>query len=102
MNDSDELTFKGCFGAGVTATVRVSKSPPSKGASHIREIEWTGTPRPKHLTRYITWMNSVNQQLADTWGIKLMHVFQTTPQDVEVWTYAPGKKSRRADLANEI
>ena len=23
------------------------------------------------------WMNDVNRQLADEWGIKMMHVFQT-------------------------
>ena len=102
MNDNGVLTFKGCFGSGVTATVRVAKSPPTKGESHIRGIIWTGNPRSKHLRRYIEWMNGVNQQLADEWGIKMMHVYQTTPQSLEVWSYAPGEKPCRVDLANDF
>ena len=101
-----ELTFKGCFASGVTATVRVAKSPPVKGESHIRDVEWTGNPCAKHLRRYVEWMNCVNQQLADEWGIRLMHVFQTTPRDIEIWGYAPGEKPHPVDLAangaNEI
>jgi hypothetical protein len=44
-------------------------------------------------------MNSVNQQLADQWGIKMMHVYQTTPRELEIWTYSPGEKPSRVDLA---
>jgi len=82
MSDNAELTFKGCFGSGVTATIRVPKSPPVQGGSHIRGVEWTGRPRHKHIRRYVDWTNTVNQQLADEWQLKLMHVFQTRPRRI--------------------
>ena len=34
------------------------------------------------------------RQLADEWGIKMMHVYQTTPRDIEIWVYTPGEKPR--------
>ena len=96
---SDSRTFKCNFGGGVAATIRVCKEPPAKGISHVLGVEWNGRPKEKHLRKYIAWMNSVNQQLTDEWGIKMMHVFQTTPRDVEFWTYAPGEKPHRVNLA---
>ena len=96
---NDEQIFRCSFGQGVAATIRVCKEPPAKGSSHILGVEWSGQPKKKHLKKYIAWMNSVNQQLADTWKLSLMHVYQTAPQNVEVWTYAPGEKPRRVDLA---
>jgi len=96
---NDEKLFRCSFGSGVAATIRVCKEPPAKGSSHILGVEWTGRPKQKHFRKYIEWMNSVNQQLADEWKISMMHVFQTTPQGVEVWTYAPGEKPRRVDVA---
>ena len=88
-------TFSCQFGSGVTCTVEITDDQPAAGRTHILRTVWTGSPTPKVLRPYIAWMNSVNQQLADTWQAKLMHVFQTSPTAAEVWIYQPGGKPIR-------
>jgi hypothetical protein len=81
---------------GVECQIKVSDTAPEKGTSHIVSCEWTGKPKQNQIRQYIGWMNSVNQTLADEWGIKLMHIFQTKPHwtDFEIWVYEPGKQPR--------
>lgn len=86
-------TFKCNFGKGLNCTIQVSDSPPDKGSAHIQKIEWDGKPTKKVIRPYVAWINSVNQQLADEWGVKIMHVFQVkpgwTPESLETWVYEP-------------
>lgn len=65
------------------------------GSSHILKTEWSRRPGPKDLRPYIAWMNSINKQLADEWGLKIMHVYQTIPTGCEVWVYEPGRPPKR-------
>jgi hypothetical protein len=90
-------TFKCDFGNGVTCKVRVTDALPEKGKAHIQKFEWTGKPSRQVIQPYIEWINSVNQVLADEWGVVLMHIFQTSPkwQEWETWTYAPNKQPKR-------
>lgn len=84
-------TFKCNFGKKLSCEVHVPDVAPPHGSKHIQKIEWSGKPTLKVIRPYIAWMNSVNQTLADEWGIKIMHVFQTSPTTVEAWSYEPGK-----------
>ena len=90
-------TFKCNFGKGVTCEVQVTDSAPPKGSQHILKTEWTGKPSQRVIRPYVAWMNSVNKLLADEWGLKLMHVFQTKPSwtDAEIWVYEPNKPPKR-------
>ena len=90
-------TFKCDFGDGVTCKVQVADVLPEKGKAHIQKFEWTGKPSRQVIQPYIAWINSVNQLLADEWGVVLMHIFQTSPkwQEWEMWTYAPNKQPER-------
>jgi hypothetical protein len=86
-------TFKAQFG-NVTCEIKTTDTPPQKGERHIQSVEWTGKVTPALLRPYIAWMNSVNQTLANEWGIKMMHVFQLSKgwERVEVWEYEPNGK----------
>ena len=84
-------TFKCNFGKGVSCELQVTDAPPEKGSSHILACEWSGERTLKHLRPYVAWMNTVNKTLADEWGVKLLHVFQTSSTQVEMWSYEPGK-----------
>lgn len=90
-------TFKCKFGKDVTCEIQVTDAPPPKGSRHIQKVEWSGKPSPKVIRPYVAWMNSVNKLLADEWGVKLMHVFQTKPSwaDAEIWVYEPHKQPKR-------
>jgi len=90
-------TFKCKFGKDLTCEMQVTDTAPPKGSQHIHKIEWDGKPSPRVLRPYIAWINSVNKTLADEWGVKLMHVFQTKPSwaDAEIWVYEPHKQPKR-------
>jgi hypothetical protein len=85
-------TFKCDFGNKLTCEIKVTDKVPEKGTSHVQKIVWSGRPTRADILVYITWMNSVNQLLANEWGVNLMHVFQTEPgwRRAEVWLYRPG------------
>lgn len=85
-------TFKCNFGKKLSCVIQVPDEAPPRGSKHIQKIEWSRKPTLKVIRPYIAWMNSVNQMLADEWGIKIMHVFQTSPTTVEAWGYEPGKQ----------
>jgi hypothetical protein len=95
--DGGVRTFKCDFGNGVACEVQVADALPEKGKHHIQKFVWSGKPTREVIQPYIAWMNSVNQLLADEWGVVLMHVFQTSPkwQEWETWTYAPNKQPQR-------
>ena len=69
------MMFRCDFGKGVTCEMEIGDEPPTKGTSHVLEIQWTYTPTIKTLRLYKAWMNSVNKMLADKWGFTFMHVF---------------------------
>ena len=87
-------TFKCNFGRGLSCEVQVTDEPPAKGA-HVLKVEWSGERSARVIRPYIAWMNTVNTTLANEWGIKLMHVFQTAPTRAEVWVYEPGKPPKK-------
>ena len=86
-------TFVCNFGYGLVCKVEATDSVPPKGQPHIRKVEWSRKPKLKSLRPYVAWMNSVNQQLASEWNVKLMHIFQLSRdwKDHEVWVYEPNK-----------
>lgn len=92
-------TFKCNFGKGLSCTIHVSETPPPKGQPHIQKFEWSKRPSMKVTRPYVAWINSVNQQLANEWGIKIMHIFQVgsgwSPESLETWGYEPNGKPTR-------
>jgi len=85
-------TFTCNFGNGISCTIKVSDTPPEKGKNHIQKMEWTKKPNIKKIIRkYINWMNSVNQQLSNEWGVTLLHIFTKPNQEIEAWGYEPNK-----------
>ncbi len=91
-------TFTCNFGAGVTCTIKVDDAPLAAGKIHIRECSWSRIPARKTIRPYVAWMNIVNRQLANEWGLNLIHVFQTSPTTIETWFYEPGKPARRTSV----
>jgi hypothetical protein len=95
-------TFSCNFGKGVSCTIHVSDSPPEKGQAHIQKFEWSIKPTLKVIRPYVAWINSVNQHLANEWGIKIMHVFQVRPgwslKSLETWAYEPNGNPTRVRL----
>ena len=90
--------FKCNFGKGVTCEIRVSDTPPANGGGHIQQCIWSGQPTKKTMRPYIDWINSVNKQLSDEWGIKILHVFQLSPRKSEAWRYEPGAQPKKVAL----
>jgi len=92
-------TFTCNFGKGVSCTIRVAETPPEQGKTHIQKFEWSQKPTLKVIRPYVAWINSVNQQLANEWRIKIMHVFQIrpsrSPENLEIWTYEPNGRPTR-------
>jgi hypothetical protein len=92
-------TFCCDFGDGVSCKTIVEDAcpRPKDGFNHIRGVEWSGKTTVKHLRPYIAWMNSVNQTLANEWGVKLMHTFGTKPgfAEFEIWVYEPGGRPKK-------
>ena len=85
-------TFSCDFGGGVSCELAVSETPPSKGSSHILDLRWTGVPQKRHIHPYLRWVKTVNQQLADEWQVRLLHVLQTKRRRWQTWAYEPGGK----------
>jgi hypothetical protein len=54
-------------------------------------ITWQGIRAGSFLEyrEYVTWINTVNQQLSDEWNKRLMHCFKSGPA-LEIWCYEPG------------
>ena len=69
--------------------MHVADEAPRNGEHFIREVQWTGQPKPKHAREYVRWCHAVNTHLADLWNIRLMHVVQTLPNSCEFWAYEP-------------
>ena len=87
-------TFKCRFGKKVSCEIKVCDDPPERGKCHIQAYIWEGIPNKKHLRQYIRWINTINAQLADEWGLRIMHVF---PTPGEVWVYDPGTPPKRIE-----
>jgi hypothetical protein len=79
------------FGRGVSCTVQVADTPPTDQSSPVRETHWTWKAGPQHLRAHIGWMNSVNKEMADQWGVRLMHVFLVGNGRIKPWVYEPGE-----------
>ncbi|HEU4344078.1 MAG TPA: hypothetical protein VFU31_21190 [Candidatus Binatia bacterium] len=88
-------TFKCNFGKDVGCSVEIDDTPPAVTSEYsqmaARKVEWTGKPTAAVMRPYVGWMNSVNQQMANEWGRKLMHVFMFDKlgQSFEIWAYEP-------------
>lgn len=83
--------FECDFGNGVKASMDV---PDDYDPKYQPKIQWTGEPT-KRLTRpYVTWINQVNQTLANEWGKRLVQVIRTHKDwnKAEIWAYKPGGK----------
>ena len=93
-------TFKHHFGGGVTCEIQVSDLPPvstpdAPASGHILSAEWLGKRTDQMIPQYIAWINSVNKQLSDEWGVKIMHVFDFPKGGVQAWLYEPGRAPKR-------
>jgi hypothetical protein len=88
------------FSRTVSCEIEVTEDPPAKGASHVLSVEWTGNRKKSHIPEYMRWMHLVNQKCAEKWKLKLMHVFQKSPNpgDWEAWGYEPGKPPVKVEL----
>jgi hypothetical protein len=75
--------------------VECSEEPMPAGEPHIRAVEWSGRPTEKVFRQYVGWMNSVEQQLADKWGVKLMHVYTKGPEILESWCFVPNERPHK-------
>lgn len=85
-------TFICHFGGGVSCKLSVTDEPPPNGQTHIIGAEWTGRVRPRHIRSYAKWTRTINQQLADEWGKRLLYVLQIAPGIWESWLFVPGGK----------
>lgn len=77
----------------------VADQPVVTGERYIQKVEWTGRPKPKRVFEYIRRCHVIISRLANHWGLRLMHVVQTTPTLWECWAYAPGEPPK---LLNKI
>jgi len=85
-------TFTCNFGNGVSVKTHIPSIPPNNPIQFNPTIEWKGKPNcRKHFRPYITWMNQVMQQTADTWGQKILRGYHNERGAIEFWSYEPGK-----------
>jgi len=89
--------FKCDFGGGITCEVKISETFPEKGKTHIVEHQWSRHPNKNIVRPYVAWMNTVNQQMANQWGQRLMHCYQVGKNLWEFWLYVPGEKPKMVD-----
>jgi hypothetical protein len=85
------------FSRSLSCEMTVADEPPLGGEFHIRNVAWTGRPKPKHVREYVRWIHVVNEHLANLWGFKLMHAVQVEPRLWELWGYEPGKPAKLLD-----
>ena len=90
--------FKCNFGLGVTCEVQMANEPPRPDGSHVLKTVWEGEMSRRILRPYIAWMNGVNKQMADEWGVSFAHAFLISASEFEVWTYRPGKQPKRITM----
>lgn len=91
-------TFICNFGNGVTCKIQTTDTATPGGASHILKTEWINMPqkitkrtRDRYIKKYISWINSVNQILANEWNTKIMYLIQKSKYEYEAWEYTPNK-----------
>ena len=94
-------TFIHRFSKTVSCNCEVPESPPPPGSVTGRVIVWMGQPKKKHVREYVLWQHTVNRELADSWGIRLMHCYRVEKNRWEFWTYAPGEPPRRDKISDE-
>ena len=82
------------FSHSLSCEMIVADAPPPRGEAHIRDVQWAGKPKPKHIGECVRWCHVVNSRLADLWNLRLLHVVQTGPKLREFWAYEPGKPAK--------
>lgn len=88
------------FNRSLCCEMQVADTPPEKGHSHIRSVQWTGQPKHKHRREYIRFCHLVNSHLADHWQMSLLHLFLLEPKVLELWEYHPGQAPKRVSNIN--
>ena len=46
-------------------------------------------------------MNSINKELADEWGLRLMHVYGVNPRTWQPWIYEPNQRPRQGTAGGQ-
>jgi hypothetical protein len=73
----------------------VADDPPVWGEHFVQNVEWTESPKPKHLREYVRWCHMVYSPLADHWNLRLMQAIQAGPARLEFWAYTPEEAPKR-------
>ena len=89
------------FSRSLSCEMTVADEPPPGGSLHVRDVEWTGRPKPKHIREYVRWCHVVHEHLANLWGLKLMHAVQVEPRLWELWGYQPSKPAKLLDKVRD-
>lgn len=82
------------FSNGAICTVVVEVAPPENGGSHLREIKWEGQQTAEIAEEYTEFQHIVNQDFADTHGIRIMCITPCSDGTLEKWGYVPNEKPR--------
>ena len=88
-------TYTHKFSNGAICTVKVSEERPKNGSTPTREINWVGEMSPDIADEYTQFQHVINQDMADTHGIKIMCVTPCSDGTVEKWGYTPHEKPIR-------
>jgi hypothetical protein len=97
---NDYLTFIHRFSRTVSCTARIKDEPLPPGQNVVFNFEWTGKPKPKHLTAYRQWALFLNQTVADRWGQTILYALGTASDETELWTFKPGQAPKLAKRLN--
>lgn len=99
-------TFVCDFGDGLTCTTVINHTRIFQGKSHVMGMQWSRKPSVETLNRtlpqYREWLHSINQQVCEKSGKKLLYALQVGPSNNpdrqggtwELWIYDRGQSPK--------
>jgi hypothetical protein len=94
------LKFIHRFSRSVICEMRVEDQAPQPGQMLRHTCEWSGRPKPKHISTYRQWILFVIQTLADRWEKKVLYALGVSPRRTEFWAFEPGQPPKLIKKAN--
>jgi hypothetical protein len=93
------LRFVCNFDNRYTCTLTFDVDAHRRGETKTRDVEWSKMPPQRIIPKYLEWVHTVNEKIADALGAPILHVIQTGPgrEGWEFWEYYPGGKRQRVE-----
>jgi hypothetical protein len=100
MSAPQMLTFVHRFSRSVTCEMTVRDEPPESGMALSCEHQWSGRPKPKHVSAYRHWTLHTTQFLAERWQKRILYGLRIARNRTELWAFEPGSTPKLLKILN--